>query len=123
MGFSADTFRAPMDYDLTSVGGPKGTIPEPSTNQIIAYFDGLRRLTAPESPPKYDDDGTLRPAEDFEADLVKYEADAAETNLASARLLEGVTSGTITAETFVALPHRIQQSFATWLNAELRPEA
>lgn len=119
MAFDAGSSRAPLDYTLRPYVDKSGTIPEPSSDQIVAYFDASR-LQKPPVAPVRDDDMT---DEDFAAAIGVFEDETRAYNQKSAESVEAVTSGEITAADVLALPHRAGQAFYKWLTLEFRPEA
>jgi hypothetical protein len=115
--FDADQAVEPLYFNFRAYG-PKGTIPEPTHAQTVAYFakaqiiqtDRVKRLTAIVSD-------TDLSAEERQERIDKTNEDCDQATIESVSVL---CSGTPSAEQILALPHRLQVEFLNWVRTELR---
>lgn len=157
MGFDAAKRVDPLDYDFTTLTPVpkgleecKGTIPEPTVEQLQAFVDGyyslLEMLDAvdPNSTSRVPHDPPAEKADDSESDEKpappkhRYDSMAAavdaweeRTNLhaedrarvekALSELILGVAGDVITEDQIKAMPSRIRAAFLGWLVFELGP--
>lgn len=112
-GFDAGTVTDAMTYDFTAFGGGSGTIPEPTSDQIVQFFEeygaNLRQIAAEGETEE----------ETTEDRVAKANARNARTKEIFARLC----SDTPSKDDFDKLPHRVMVAFVAWMMGQLRPEA
>lgn len=124
MAFDAGTAPDPMDWDFTSWGGGKGTIPEPSEKAITTYYKDLRKAVSEfqgvqeagskDNLSQKEIDELMKAMEDI--DIAKING---EVKKAVAKLCQNQPSIT----ELNRLPYRVLNAFVQWLQGELSPEA
>lgn len=114
--FDAATAVDPMEFDLSIYDGPVGVIPEPTNDQIAAFFTSMSAAGAKLG---------LKPGEKLTPDAMSViPEDMAEVMMESMlEALVGIGGGSFTADDIKRLPFRIQSAFTAWIAGELNPEA
>jgi hypothetical protein len=97
--FTVESAVEPLDYDFTPYGG-KGTIPEPTRDEVEAYREAVRGVVQAKPTPEDDE-----------------QSDEDRDRLATA--VAALSKGTPSADEIRALPHRLRIAFARWLWSEL----
>lgn len=126
MGFDAAEAVAPLDYDFSAYtngdGKPlsKGTIAEPSREQLDAFWQGRRQVLADAGIDLAELEGFDPLDPDSRAALAKKFAsipDEKRKAMAPAQLkhVSAVCSGTPSEKEIEALPGRVQDAFIGWL--------
>lgn len=119
-----------LTFDFTKfVKGAKGTIPEPSSEQVRAFHSALRHITAParemfERAKKMD-------ASEEEVTMAALDALGDEADDAAKELMDGacdaaaaLCSNRPSSEQIRQLPWRGQKAFIGWLSGQfLNPES
>lgn len=120
MGFQADKVVDPLDFDFSAFGGPVGTIPEPTDQQIFQLQEDLSAgLVAVGVPADQLDD-----MEAIAKATATLDRESQQTFLeAQTEALARLCGGEPTLEQIQALPFRIRAAFFGWLIGEFRPEA
>lgn len=135
MGFNAAEVLEPLDYDFTSFNGPdgkplpKGTVPEPSSGAVKAYFRAMKDL-AKEARRFKDIEkklGNIDEISDEElaermATVDEAEEGADELQRNQKVALAGLCSDNPSLEVLEALPFRIFMAFNKWLIGEINPK-
>src|SRR5581483_4983800 len=122
--FDAASVVEPLDYDFTHFRAGKGTIKEPSDEQIRLF--GIQQVIQQrkivQASPDLDDDATvddrlaaIEKAGQSEA-LVSYAAD-------EAAAYADLCSGKPSVAELLKLPPRVRNAFYKWLRDEINPEA
>lgn len=130
--FNAGSAVESLDYDFTDyVPGCAGTIPEPSTEQIEAYFDRAREVAQEVMAIK----GKMDKIKDADGDdnaenLSEEEVTEIVTDLESidvhgmqakmVDLIADLCSQQPTSEQITALPFRVRQAFIKWVGSQFR---
>lgn len=139
MGYDAHSVEA-LDFDFTGLqladekakallADAKGTIPEPSQQQIEAFSDAIERFTI--GNEKFDADNRklaeeIQSGSVTDADRTKREKALRREEKRLQKLLydavAALCAGVLTAEQFAALPARHQLGFTRWLGKALAPD-
>lgn len=136
MGFVAKDTVEPLDFDFRPHLDVTGTVPEPSSAQVDAYWHAMGTLAKAEQDRLRADAKAEaeRLAEDGDGDDGLDRATIADTlaNMDPERLkaqraeiikaLGALCSGQPSTEQLDKLPHRVLQAFSGWLLGELSPE-
>lgn len=119
MGFNAEQFIEPLDYNFEKFGGPSGTIPEPSDKQIYAFNEAMRSGLEARGV-----DITTGDRVAWAAQLAKLDVNAQREYLDSmVHVFADLCGGSPDLQQLQALPYRIRNAFFGWLAAQLSPEA
>lgn len=121
--FNAGVEVDSLDFDFAKFGGPVGTIPEPSQDQVDAYMiglEGLRDRVRREMRKQYSDEVAEDAAEGLDLQALGQTTRDATTELYG--LIEDLCSGAITVAFLQSLPYRVVGAFAGWLAGELAPK-
>jgi hypothetical protein len=143
----------PLDFDLSRfVPGLAGTIPEPSQDEIQAFFEavssaqltliGLQEKLDAESETRLkrswarkhkdtpfdlqqarNEEPAAAVAERMAANSEANKATRDQANLIAWRAVEAITHGVVTADHMAALPFRHREYFLGWLAGNFSPEA
>lgn len=122
--FNAQGAVEALEYDFRPHVDAHGVIPEPSTGQIQAYFDGARDLAKGvqglRSQATAAEAGDL--SEEQMAEIVEQieNLDIAEYMDQIVHLVAALCSNEPSAEQIFALPFRIRQAFVKWVGAQFR---
>lgn len=113
----------PFTYDLKPYVDVKGTVPEPSTEQVSAFTTGLARImrkTLEADEPDVDWDSPLEVAR-----LYRKMTDEQNQRMYAEQLElhAAICNGHPTADDLAALPYRVRQAFYGALQGWLHPEA
>lgn len=115
MGFNAGRAVSPLDYDFSAyVEGAKGTIPEPTQDELEVFLDALGTIAESEQSEERSDAETLDTIRQALSDdgLVKQfwpkVLDA----------LDPICKGTPSRDQIEALPARVRFAFFDWLSSE-----
>ena len=116
MAFTAATAVSALNYNLHPYAEIKGTVPEPSSKGIDAFFNALREM-AKEAGADVGDDAS-------EAEVAKAltETDENVMSKMTDTMLEAtveLTGSNPTREQLDSLPFRVQHAFFNWLLGEL----
>lgn len=131
--FNAATAVEQMEYDFTKyIDGDEasGIIPEPTTDQMEAYFTSAKaiakRVKGLQSQAKgLQDRSESGEISDEEMEQVLASMDSVsvkEVQSEMADLISALCSNTPSAETLLRLPYRVLQAFFGWVQGNLRPE-
>lgn len=129
--FNAGTAVEVLEYDFTDyVPDCKGSIPEPSTEQLDAYFNAIRdlaknvqNLRAKAERAEHAEDNELS---NDEVDAILAEMDDLSISKYTGEMTVAIAdlcSGQPSKEQIEALPFRVKQAFLQWVTGEFRPEA
>jgi hypothetical protein len=123
-GFNSGTAVEAMTYDFTAHGGPKGTIPEPSQEQIEVFFkhieDTAKFVREIENQAKKVDDDDDEAVEDFIENIPRDKVKQYQNEMSV--WISDVCSGAPTVEEVRALPYRVFGAFTAWLAGEIGPK-
>lgn len=130
--FNAATAVEQLDYDFEAYGGGKGTIPEPTTGQMEAYFNEIREIAAnarklQESAKKMQERGNDAEAlsdeetQEILAAMDSFSLQQFQSQMSAA--IARLCSDSPSEEQLSKLPHRVLQAFMKWISGEFRPEA
>lgn len=111
--FNAEVVGSKLNYDFTSWGGSAGVIPEPSDDQITAFFEEIDSLA---------DESDLERAEgDAEAasELVDN-LDITEVNKRMISAVSGLCQGSPSETELNKLPPRARQAFIKWIMKQVQ---
>lgn len=113
-----------LTYDFTKyVPGAKGTIPEPTSEQIKVLVETLQKVM-PTKTVKDQETGQERHVLDLDKIREMYGEDGDEIDLTMAAALGEVCSNQPSGEQILALPYRVKRRFTGWLlGSLLSPEA
>lgn len=111
MGFNAAEAVSELSYDFTSVGGPSGVTPEPTSDQVRTMQFRLRTLF------KLDDGTSPEELAAHMAELTEGELRARDDELIE--IYAAACSEKPSVAELRALPHRVLQQFIGWLSGEL----
>ena len=116
MAFTAATAVSALNYDLRPYAEIDGTVPEPSSKAIDAFFARLQEM-AKEAGADLDDDA--KPQEIAQA--VTEIDENAMSNMTDSLLKATVelTEGNPTRKELDNLPFRVQHAFFNWLVGEI----
>lgn len=120
--FNAGTAVEAMNWDFTDFGGGSGVIPEPSTEQMDDFLEGLSEIGQKYADIMKIDTSTMDKEE--VAALIAQFKDVKSSDLTNtiANICAKVCSDNPSAEEIRRLPFRPQQAFIGFLVGELRPE-
>ena len=123
-GFEAQGVVEALDWDFNPYVAARGTIPEPTDNQIAAFLTGVKatikevEADLPDGITENDPVALLAMMEDLDP------AKTIEQIGKMAEIYSALCSGTPTVEQIMALPMRVRNIFFAWLQAEvMSPEA
>lgn len=118
MGFTGDDIE-PLDYDFSKFGGPKGTIPEPSQEAMLAYrlleAEKTRYLAVLQEKVGEAKDLTGKTNAAKKLQNAATEVDR-EMDEAFAKLVQ------IDHDDLLKLPFRVRRAFTNWVMENLTPE-
>ena len=118
MGFNAGQAVSALDYDFTDfVEGAKGTIPEPTQDELDAFMDALGEIADVEVP-----DGEKADAAEIASAVSEALSDEGLLKQFWPKVLdalEPICKGTPSREQVEALPARIRLAFFDWFTSEL----
>lgn len=125
--FDAASAVEGLEYDFTKyVDGCEGVIPEPSTDQLEAYFkemsDFAQSARALQNKAQGVQAGTLAPEEIDEVLASMNEVSIAHFIDVLADAAGRLCSDQPSAEQIKGLPYRVLQAFIQWITGEFRPE-
>jgi DNA-binding GntR family transcriptional regulator len=115
MGFDVSTAVEPLDFDFGQYG-PKGTIPEPSTERLDRFKREMRELMEEVSgkPAESEQDTERRLAALTPEDWQKLD-----TRMYA--IVARLCGNSLTAAQLRKLPPRVSQAFVGWLMGQLAP--
>lgn len=119
--FDAGTAVDPMDYDFTTVPGGKGkgTVPEPSTEEMKDFQrDFARIMRDGQKLEKTDEEMTAMSDEDFEVFQKSADAIGERLDIVISTLCKNQPS----QEEVATLPFRVKTAFSKWLMEQFSPE-
>jgi hypothetical protein len=122
--FNAASVVEPLDYDFTHFKAGKGTITEPTDNQIRLFgvAQVMLQRQVVQAVPDTDDDASLdeKLAAIEKAGSAQALVDYANTEAA---MYADLCSGKPSGPELLKLPPRVRNAFYTWLRGEISPEA
>lgn len=112
-GFNAGSSIEPLHYDFTTVEGGegKGTIPEPSQEQIEAFVSNFQALVS--------DLQSRTNGEASGEDVDEAMSHIRELRKHSTQYVSELCSGTPSIEEIESLPPRLQTAFTKWVRQEI----
>lgn len=131
--FDAATAVEQMEYDFSKyVEGDdaSGIIPEPTTDQMEAYFTGAKAIAKKVKGLQADAKGLQEKADSGEISDDEMEQVLSSMDSVSIKAVQGemadligaLCSNSPSAETLMRLPYRVLQAFFGWVQGNLRPE-
>jgi|SRR5215472_11983435 len=119
-GFNASSAVEPLDYDFNPFVDSKGTVPEPSAEQINDYRRAIMSIFQEMVPEGMDaeptDNGTRSTTEMVRRVTEFLGTDRTEMQEKILHTLADVCSNTPSFDELSALPYRHQQAFAGWIS-------
>lgn len=121
-----------LDFDFADVGGPKGTVPEPTRDRLDAYWASVREgmEVAGLDQERMLEAEKLGGADTPEgrAALVAIMAEATPEKLSEMtrgriQAIADLCAGQPSREEIDALPYRVQEAFFGWLLEKFRPRS
>lgn len=120
-GFDAGTAVEPMDWDFTTVPGGqgKGTVPEPSTDEMKSFQREFAQIMRDGNALEVDDDAAVKMTDkEFETFQKKADEIGARLDVAISKLCKNNPS----QEEVATLPFRVKTAFSKWLMEQFSPE-
>lgn len=118
-GFDAATAVEPMDYDFTKYKAGKGTVPEPSNDDMKSFQQEFATIMRRGQQLNVSEDEALKMSEeDFTAFQKQADEVGEELDAALAKLCQGQPS----LDQLKKLPFRVKTAFSRWLMDQMSPE-
>jgi len=124
--FDAGTAVESMDFDFTAYGGSKGTIPEPTNEQVEQFLQFVgKSANRIREMATVAEQAEMQGLSDDEILALgnQDEEIAREMTAGLYEAIVAVCSGIFTVEEVKRLPFRIQNALAAWIARELNPES
>lgn len=118
MGFNAGKAVVALDYDFTAfIEGAKGTIPEPTQDELEAFYAGMAEIAEIDVPE--DGDVDAEAARTAISEVLSDDGLMRQFWPKVLDALEPICKGSPTRAQIEALPARIRLAFFDWLTSEL----
>lgn len=122
--FNAGTVVEPLEWDFTKYKAGKGVTPEPSDEQLSAFFKAMMAAAQTEGTAELQ---AITDAGEDQEKMLAAIAALPEDALSGAKAMiapyAALCSGSPSEAQLAKLPPRVRFAFFTWLSGELRPEA
>lgn len=120
-GFDAGTAVEPMDWDFTTVPGGKGkgTVPEPSTDEMKIFQREFAQIMRDGQKLEVDDDAAMKMTD---AEFKKFQADADKIGERLDIAISKLCKDSPSRDEVATLPFRVKTAFSKWLMEQFSPE-